>query len=440
MAELQESSEQLSENERPQPGDQILEEHVHRILDSPQFARAETQRKLLLYLWSHRNEELNEYAVATDALGRRSDFDPKLDASVRVQISRLRRKLKEYYEAAPPEEPQYLAIPMGTHSLVVQEGTPAAQEPAEPATDEPLPSPSAVESRGLTVSLAVLVCIFALLTVWLLWQRHATEEALDRANALPSPFWSRFLDKNVDLKILLPTPTFFSFPKMQQLHVRDLNVNDYSDWQKSLVLQSLARQGGVPTLDHSYTVTSDTLAALNLARYLDRVNLGDRVTFVVSDESNMGLLEHSDVVALGAHSTLHPFRDYLSVLNFSMGPQEAWVDNAHPEKGEPPRFVAIQEGTGRLIAPSILAVLPGRGPHTKLLLLQSRYTSALIDLLTSRVGSELFERMYRAHGSPPYFEMVIDSEIENQHNLRTWPVAMHAYTKGIPSISALASQ
>jgi hypothetical protein len=42
--------------------------------------------------------KISEYAVATDALGRRIDFDPKTDASVRVQISRLRRKLKDFYE------------------------------------------------------------------------------------------------------------------------------------------------------------------------------------------------------------------------------------------------------------------------------------------------------------------------------------------------------
>jgi DNA-binding response OmpR family regulator len=94
-----------------------VEKHVQRVAQSAQFTRAETLKRLLLYLWVHRDEDISEYAVATDALGRRVDFDPKTDASVRVQISRLRRKLKDYYESEGSGEAYMLHIPIGTHSL-----------------------------------------------------------------------------------------------------------------------------------------------------------------------------------------------------------------------------------------------------------------------------------------------------------------------------------
>ena len=73
-----------------------LEAHVQRLLRSSHFARADTQRRLLEYLWQHRGESLNEYALAIEALGRNKSFDSSTDASVRVHISRLRRKLKDY--------------------------------------------------------------------------------------------------------------------------------------------------------------------------------------------------------------------------------------------------------------------------------------------------------------------------------------------------------
>ena len=94
-----------------------VEKHVHRVAQSAQFTRAETLKRLLLYLWAHRDEDISEYAVATDTLGRRVDFDPKTDASVRMQISRLRRKLKDYYEGEGSGEAYMLHIPIGTHSL-----------------------------------------------------------------------------------------------------------------------------------------------------------------------------------------------------------------------------------------------------------------------------------------------------------------------------------
>lgn len=40
---------------------------------------------------------VKEYQIATEVFGRPSDFDPHLDATVRVRAGRLRSKLAEYY-------------------------------------------------------------------------------------------------------------------------------------------------------------------------------------------------------------------------------------------------------------------------------------------------------------------------------------------------------
>jgi hypothetical protein len=136
---------------------------------------------------------------------------------------------------------------------------------------------------------------------------------------------------------------------------------------------------------------------------------------------------------LGAHSTLHPFRDYLASMNFTLGPNEAWVENAHPAAGELQRYAVLSQSVGRQVEPAIVAVLPGRSPNLKLLILQSRHTSALVGMLTSKIGNSLFEKIYTAHGSPAYFEMVVESETDGDHVIRSWPVALHAYTKNAPT-------
>jgi hypothetical protein len=71
--------------------------HLEQILSSRTFHKSETLRTLLRYLWEHRNDKLSEYAIAIDALGRKQDFDSKIDATVRVQILRLRQRLASYY-------------------------------------------------------------------------------------------------------------------------------------------------------------------------------------------------------------------------------------------------------------------------------------------------------------------------------------------------------
>src|SRR5262245_23790259 len=90
---------------------------IRQVADSETFRAAPTMRALLLYLWEHQGESLSEYAIATEALGRSADFEPKLDSTVRVQVARLRTKLKEFYESNGDSFPLRLTLPLGRHEL-----------------------------------------------------------------------------------------------------------------------------------------------------------------------------------------------------------------------------------------------------------------------------------------------------------------------------------
>src|SRR5713101_8249250 len=92
-------------------------ELIRRVADSESFRTAPTMRALLLYLWEHQGEQISEYAIATEALGRSPDFDPKLDSTVRVQVARLRTKLKDFYEAWDAAFSLRLSLPLGRHEL-----------------------------------------------------------------------------------------------------------------------------------------------------------------------------------------------------------------------------------------------------------------------------------------------------------------------------------
>jgi hypothetical protein len=415
--------------------EEALEQHFLTVTSSPHFLRAETLRKLLLYLWQNRQNNISEYAVGTEALGRRSDFDPKTDASVRVQISRLRRKLKDFYELEGIHEVCQLQIPVGTHSLMVVRTTSAAlhRPAARSATEIEEPFAAPRRRRAPLYLLCVVVAILTCVSGWLLWQRHVSLSAVKSDAVTATVFWKNFATPGTPVKIILPTPTFFTFPIVPSLHVRDTDVNDYDHWTQSSALRREAAAAGPPSLDQAYTVTSDTLAAISLGRYLDRVKLGQDVSFEVTADRSMDLLEKSSVVAFGAHSTLHPFRDYLATMNFSVSEGEASVDNAHPEPGEQKQYLFSKPGKGVTIEPALVAVLPGRSKGKKLIILQARHTSSLIELLTSRVGDEMVQRMYRQHGSPEFFEMVVQSELNGDHAVRCWPVAMHTYTKQAPA-------
>ena len=60
-----------------------------------------------------RTERLKEYTIAVEALGRPDEFQPIENPIVRVQASRLRECLKDYYNGEGKEHPVQIRLPKG---------------------------------------------------------------------------------------------------------------------------------------------------------------------------------------------------------------------------------------------------------------------------------------------------------------------------------------
>src|SRR5580658_5112306 len=80
-----------------------VREERDRILASPEFRQSESLRRMLLYIveavLDGRQHQLKERTIGIEVFGRGEDFDPRLDAIVRVQARNLRTKLAAYYQA-----------------------------------------------------------------------------------------------------------------------------------------------------------------------------------------------------------------------------------------------------------------------------------------------------------------------------------------------------
>lgn len=397
------------------------------ILESRSFERAETLKRVLVYLWEQRGKNISEYAIATDALGRREDFDPKTDATVRVQVSRLRRKLKEFYEVEGQHCPLKLSIPVGTHMLEVSDAPPA-KAPEAPVVVSPIPPPS-LAIRLLPLSLGLCAAL-AILSAWLLWSRFQTPKPRQDHRASPIAFWSNFIGGTQKSQIVLPIPVFYRFPGHPTIRMRDIDMNDFQEWSSSQVMKEMVQRLGAPAPEQFYTVTSDTFAAVHLVRYLDSVGLGSNLVFSNSANMEMDDLEHSNEIAFGTHATLNQFQPYLDHMNFSMMENEAGVQNRNPLNGEPAVFRAASVGGEHgehIIRPGIIAVLPGKNANTRLLILQARHTDALVSMLTSTTGTEMLAKMRKDKGNPTFYEAVVDIEMNGDHMIRVWPIAMRAF-------------
>jgi hypothetical protein len=74
---------------------------LERVLASKMFKRAPALRSFLSYVgrecFRESQRHIKEYEIAIEALGRGTSFDPAKDSIVRVEASKLRQRLEQYY-------------------------------------------------------------------------------------------------------------------------------------------------------------------------------------------------------------------------------------------------------------------------------------------------------------------------------------------------------
>ena len=111
---------------------------VDALLTSSMFQRAPNLRKLVSFLWEQyaqgNTSQIKEYTIATEVLGRPPSFDQKRDAIVRVEMHRLRKRLREYYEGPGAADDVVMYIPEGNYVPVFEHRTPTALAPAASET------------------------------------------------------------------------------------------------------------------------------------------------------------------------------------------------------------------------------------------------------------------------------------------------------------------
>jgi hypothetical protein len=150
-------------------------QELERVLNSGVFHRAPNLALLLTYVCSKyfdgTADQIKEYNIAVDALGRPPDFDQKRDSIVRVEAHRLRKRLREYYEADGAGHDVHIDIPPGQYAPQFHlKGLPASDEhsngvlPAEAPLTEIAPLVDARPARGSRVSMAAMALLLVFCT------------------------------------------------------------------------------------------------------------------------------------------------------------------------------------------------------------------------------------------------------------------------------------
>ena len=408
---------------------------VDLALRSETFQNAPVCCALLQYLYQHRNEQIGEYAIGTEALARRESFDPKSDSYVRVQISRLRTKLAEFSAKEGKEAPLQIVVPRGSYKIEFVDQPATADEKHRFSAERPAsPSSTSVNRAGLSaqpvlaagrgklifglsVSVAALACSLAI-SVSRQW-RGVTRSSAD-SNMLQAKFpsiakdsfWGSFLANGRSVRIVVPNPIFYLWKDAKtgdSINVRSIRSNDFDDLKQSAMLAQLEEKYGQPMLSQEYLSTYDTMSAFTLASFL-RDN-GFRADLSSSDALSLGAIDRETLILMGTVQTLQPYQKYFRKLTLSFTSAPQTISSRDSSTGKSVEYNPVIQSSDHVIIPQLLACLPGSTPNGRILLIEGYKDIASVAYITSREGQDELQRLQKENHGNPFFEAVVMSEI-----------------------------
>jgi hypothetical protein len=373
-------------------------ELIRQVAESETFRTAPVMRALLVYLWEHQGQPVSEYAIATEALGRAPSFDPKSDSTVRVQVARLRAKLKEFLEDAGESFPLRLTLPRGGHELHW-----VYQPPQKLLASKfnGLPK-SYLWAAGLTALSLLVLCVGLFVEV------HTLRASLPPPPSMPR-FWQSFLMIGKPTEIVVPSPLFLSWPS-NQVYVRDLRISDFSQWHTSPFIKETADKWGAPELSQQYVGAMEMNAGIGVLQYLEKA--GQQVRLIESRRFPAESFAAQNTIFLGMPRTAGYLDQVLAKTNFyiaSVTPDV--IKSRNPRPGEPAEYREVSYSSDRRTAPAIIILLPTRPEHTRMLLLLGRHLTSIASMLVTLEGLKLVDEQWARAGSPDAWEMVIQTEI-----------------------------
>jgi hypothetical protein len=425
------------------PGVEQCEEQVRRILRSGTFRNASTLQQLLTFLAAKSiagaGEALKEYTIGVEALGRKDDFDPKIDPIVRVQSHRLRTKLKEYYSHEGSHDPILIHIPKG-HYLPTFERLVADSLQAAAANASEIASPDLVAAEDhskrrhivevqtpvalrrrfawLTGARAIAVAFMIAIGFAGFWVGHlypriqsGTGEAPSSRSVVKSgrsdiveDFWSRFLNDDRAPVIAYPDAVFLLDDSNDLFRYR----RGASDGRGALVEPHLARQfasnpqlvgiAGQLYYENGYTGTGELESVAMLSGLLGR--MGVKPTIKSSRDLTPDDLSQHNVILLGS-----PFQNVAVAQLLTAGDfvfqnpdlhHEQWraqIINAHPKSGESGSYATERDAATRVLTSDfcLITIAPGVVPGRSIAFLgglDTKGTQGATLFATSNFGVE----------------------------------------------------
>jgi hypothetical protein len=359
------------------PGLDAARKQLERVLASETLRAAEGLRRLFRFLaektFSGEGDNLKEYSVGLDGVGKPSTYDPRQDAGVRLQASRLRQKLDEYYRTEGAQDSLIIELPKGGFKIVwKRRAIEAVAAPVQAATVESPaqgPTPRADVSqirkwRNLAFCLAATALVLAGITAWVTFGAPGTR-ASSRIAVATSPelelLWKPFVTSQRHLIMAFADPLFVRFQSAGRgdVLVHKGSILTWDDYLKSPELGLIARSMGNPPARPSfeYAMRSDLYSIFVLGQFF-ATRRAD-VSVMRMGEFSWQQFAHDDVILLGSRSRNNEKQSAMPAQSVFVVEADG-VRNLKPLPGEPALFPSPQtsmDGDGDTL--ELVSIMPG---------------------------------------------------------------------------------
>jgi hypothetical protein len=399
-------------------------EALERVLASNPFHRTDQLKSLLRYVCereiSGTGDSLDECTVAKEALGRRSDYSPFEDGTVRNRIHNLRRRLEHYYEVENTEDPIRIVVPKGSYCPVFERksAAPPAVAPVRAivAPRKPdfwnRPVPLRIVCSTCILTMAVAVGIFA---AW-----RSQQRGIDPVIA---EAWGPLVAKNANPLLCIATSaqlTLIQRP-MDPPDGPAVSSPDLLTWYRSL--KSLPHADNIylgPSLTSPFW--GDVAGAVAVIEMMSGAGIAPEL--LPESAVQLPALNRRNLVMFGRPGFSNTVSSYLADKPFQVRiPDERHITairNMHPKPGEPAEYDASAESrsTKRETAFGLITVMPGRGSVNLRTVIFSGTlspgTQAASEFFSSAKQLESLRRLFHKEGLsgfPASYQVVVRSHV-----------------------------
>ena len=407
------------------PERETARKYVDRILGSDTFRASEVLRRLLRFLadktFSGAGESLKEYSIGLDALGKPANFDPRQDAAVRLQASRLRQKLEEYYRLEGRHDALTIELPRGQYRIVWQPRV--TDDPVETAdferSSDTAPAATLRDLRKwriLALVLGAVSLVLGFVSVLSLRASRlgAASPSVSRLAPELNDLWKPFIASAHHLIIAYTDPVFVSFMRRAypDIFYRERAVAGWDEAVASPEVSVLRRSLGNPPVkpNYDFSMRSDLVSTFVLTQFFAS-RRGD-ISLTRLGELSWQQFADNDVVLLAPRFRIGEKQAALPVkLAFIAG--RDGIRNVHPLAGEPTVFVdspLSPKNDGETFA--LVSMMPGPLRRTKVISFTGNSSWAVIggveSLTDPAFAREASEKLKDRSGEiPPFYQIVI---------------------------------